>query len=280
MARALVAHYGLLVVEDLKVRNMVRRPAPRPDPNQPGRFLPNRAAAKTGLHRSIHDAGWAQFVSILRAKAEEAGRVVIDVDARHTSDRCEACGHTARENRASQAVFSCRGCGHTAQRRRTRGTQHPPGWTGPSRRHPGCVRRSWQQQPSAKSPVGPHGPDAAGVLAQADLGQRAGRRPGDDLAGGRVEHPVVAGALQLAVLLAPEHGAGQVGADGRLADQPAVGEADGQGPVVVAGVAEGDRLAGREPVGDLGRGGGAAAVAPEQPDRHPGGPGRPARPRP
>jgi putative transposase len=113
VARALVADYGLLVVEDLRILNLVRRPAPRPDPDQPGRFLPNRAAAKTGLHQSIHDAGWAQFVSILRAKAEEAGRVVIDVDARHTSDRCGACGHTAKENRASQAVFSCRGCGHT-----------------------------------------------------------------------------------------------------------------------------------------------------------------------
>jgi putative transposase len=112
-ARALVVGYDLLVVEDLKIRNLVRRPAPRPDPDHPGGFLANGAAAKTGLHRSIHDAGWAQFVSILRAKAEEAGRVVIDVDARHTSDRCEACGHTARENRATQAVFSCRGCGHT-----------------------------------------------------------------------------------------------------------------------------------------------------------------------
>jgi putative transposase len=113
LARALVANYDLLVVEDLAIRNMVRRPASRPDPDRPGRFLPNRAAAKTSLHRSIHDAGWAQFVSILRAKAEEAGRVVIDVDPRHTSDRCGACGHTAAENRVSQAVFSCRGCGHT-----------------------------------------------------------------------------------------------------------------------------------------------------------------------
>jgi putative transposase len=113
LARALVARYGLLVVEDLKIRNMVRRPRPRPDPDHPGRFLPNRAAAKTGLHRSIHDAGWAQFGSILRAKAEAAGRVVIDVDARHTSDRCQACGYTAKENRVSQAVFSCRRCGHT-----------------------------------------------------------------------------------------------------------------------------------------------------------------------
>jgi putative transposase len=112
-ARALVADYDLVVVEDLRIRNLVRRPAPRPDPDHPGGFLANGAAAKSGLHRSIHDAGWAQFVSILRAKAEEAGRVVIDVDARHTSDRCEACGHTATENRATQAVFSCRGCGHT-----------------------------------------------------------------------------------------------------------------------------------------------------------------------
>jgi putative transposase len=112
-ARVLVAHYDLLVVEDLRIPNMVRRPAPRPDPDQPGGFLPNRAGAKAGLHRSVHDAGWARFVSILRAKAEEAGRVVIVVDARHTSDRCEACGHTAAENRSSQTVFSCRACGHT-----------------------------------------------------------------------------------------------------------------------------------------------------------------------
>ena len=113
VARMLVARYDLLVVEDLRIRNLVRRPPVRPDPDQPGGFLPIRAGAKAGLHRSIHDAGWAQFLSILRAKAEEAGRVVIDVDARHTSDRCEACGHTAKENRPSQAVFYCRRCGHT-----------------------------------------------------------------------------------------------------------------------------------------------------------------------
>jgi putative transposase len=113
VARALVARSDLLVVEDLRIHNMVRRPTPRPDPDQSGRFLSNRAAATAGLHRSIHDAGWAQFVSILRAKAEEAGRVVIDVDARHTSDRCEACGHTCKDNRVNQAVFSCRRCGRT-----------------------------------------------------------------------------------------------------------------------------------------------------------------------
>jgi transposase len=69
--------------------------------------------AAVGIDVGITDAGWGQFTSILRAEAEEAGPVVIDVDPRHTSDRCHACGHTASENRVGQAVFSCRACGHT-----------------------------------------------------------------------------------------------------------------------------------------------------------------------
>ncbi|HEY9303808.1 MAG TPA: transposase, partial [Mycobacterium sp.] len=66
-ARELVARYDLIVVEDLKIANMVRRARPVPDPDNPGKFLPNGARAKTGLNRSISDAGWGQFVSILHA---------------------------------------------------------------------------------------------------------------------------------------------------------------------------------------------------------------------
>jgi putative transposase len=112
-ARDLAARYDLIVVEDLKIANMLRRAEPVADPANPGHYLPNGARAKTGLNRSISDAGWGQFVSILRAKAEEAGRAWIEVDPRHTSDRCERCGHTARANRVTQAEFSCQGCGHT-----------------------------------------------------------------------------------------------------------------------------------------------------------------------
>ena len=113
-ARQLVARYDLIVVEDLKIANMLRRAKPVADPDNPGMFLPNGARAKTGLNRSISDAGWGQFVSILRAKAEEAGRACIEVDPRHTSDGCERCGHTARDNRVTQAEFACQHCGHTA----------------------------------------------------------------------------------------------------------------------------------------------------------------------
>ncbi|WP_261557385.1 transposase [Frankia tisae] len=51
---------------------------------------------------------------MLRAKAESAGRVVVEVNARHTSQRCAACGHVAEENRPTQAEFCCVMCGHTA----------------------------------------------------------------------------------------------------------------------------------------------------------------------
>lgn len=42
-----------------------------------------------------------------------------------------------------------------------------------------------------------------------------------------------------------------MGADGGVAHEAAVGEADGDGAVVLTGVAEGDGLAGGEPVRDL-----------------------------
>ncbi len=113
-ARELAARYDLLAVEDLKIANMVRRAKSKPDPDNPGQFLPNGARAKSGLNRSISDAGWGQFVSILRAKAEDAGRIWIEVDPRHTSDGCECCGHAAPENRVSQAEFVCQRCGHHA----------------------------------------------------------------------------------------------------------------------------------------------------------------------
>jgi putative transposase len=114
-ARKLVGRYDLLVVEDLQLANMLRRAKPVPDPENPGQYLANGARAKSGLNRSISDAGWGRFVSILRAKAEDAGRIWIEVDPRHTSDGCEQCGHAAPENRVTQAEFRCQACGHTAQ---------------------------------------------------------------------------------------------------------------------------------------------------------------------
>lgn len=113
-ALGLVREHDFIAHEDLKIRNMSKAPAPKPDPEQAGAFLPNGAAAKAGLNKSISDAGWGVFLTILHAKAESAGREVIAVDPCNTSRECPEYGHTAKENRPTQKKFHCVVCGHTA----------------------------------------------------------------------------------------------------------------------------------------------------------------------
>jgi len=114
LSRRLVNDYDLIVLEDLTITNMVRRPRAKPDPGKPGAFLPNGATVKAGLNRSLHDAGWGTLASLLSYKAESAGRIVVTVDPRHTSQTCAECGHVAADSRVSQAVFCCLACGHRA----------------------------------------------------------------------------------------------------------------------------------------------------------------------
>lgn len=111
-ALAPVRAHDVIVHEDLKITNMTRRPKPRPDGR--GSYEPNGAAAKSGLNKSINDAGWGIFLRILSVKAESAGRTAIAVNPRHTSQRCAQCGHTAAGNRVTQAEFRCLACGHQA----------------------------------------------------------------------------------------------------------------------------------------------------------------------
>ncbi|MEX5637661.1 RNA-guided endonuclease InsQ/TnpB family protein [Parafrankia sp. FMc2] len=112
--RLAAAQRDLIAVEALNVGGMTRRARARPDPDAPGAFLPNGQGAKSGLNRNILDAGWGVFLNVLHAKAESAGRVVVEVNPANTSRTCAACGHCAAENRRTQAEFVCTACGHTA----------------------------------------------------------------------------------------------------------------------------------------------------------------------
>ena len=104
-ARALVNQCDVVALEDLNTAGMTRRPAPRPDPEKAGAFLPDQARAKAGLNRSILDAGWAQFTSILTGKAAEAGRRVVLVNPAGTSIGCHRCGR--RCTRPQQKTVIC-----------------------------------------------------------------------------------------------------------------------------------------------------------------------------
>jgi len=63
--------------------------------------------------RRIHGWSFAQLRSFIEYKAEARGCTVVGVDPRHTSQHCPACGHTARNNRRTRALFCCRQCGYT-----------------------------------------------------------------------------------------------------------------------------------------------------------------------
>lgn len=104
-ALTLVRSRDLIVHEDLRVANMTRSAAGTVQ--VPGRNV----AAKRGLNRSILDAGWRMFLTVLAAKAESAGRTLIAVNPANTSRTCPNCGHCAAGNRVTQAVFRCLACG-------------------------------------------------------------------------------------------------------------------------------------------------------------------------
>jgi hypothetical protein len=104
-ARALVNQCDAIALEDLNTAGMTKRPAPKPDPDRAGMFLPNQARAKAGLNKLILDAGWAQFTGILTGKAAEAGRRVVLVNPAGTSIGCHRCGR--RCERPQQKIVIC-----------------------------------------------------------------------------------------------------------------------------------------------------------------------------
>jgi transposase len=109
----LAARFELIGVEALPVRDMVRRPKAKPDPDKDGAFLRNGAATKAGLNRSIYANCWSLIAQRLNQKMCASGTTMVVVDARYSSQQCRKCGHTSSENRESQAEFRCAQCGHT-----------------------------------------------------------------------------------------------------------------------------------------------------------------------
>ncbi|MBE9181875.1 transposase [Oculatella sp. LEGE 06141] len=103
----------MVFVEDLNVKNMSRRAKPKQD--EAGKFLPNGQAAKSGLNKSIADAGWSQFIDILTFKAEKAGQRVVRVDPKGTSQHCSACLNKVPKE-LSERWHSCSYCGNEMDR--------------------------------------------------------------------------------------------------------------------------------------------------------------------
>ena len=90
--------------------------------------------AKGSLSKQILDAGWGQFVSILKWVGLKRGTCVEEVDARGTSQQCPQCGAAVPKD-LSVRIHECPECGYIADRDvaaaqvvLSRGTIQRPGW--------------------------------------------------------------------------------------------------------------------------------------------------------
>jgi putative transposase len=92
LSRQLVNQYGLIAVEDLNMKGL----------------------AGGMLAKSVHDAGWNAFIQMLSYKAASAGRVLVKVDPRGTSQTC-VCGARAPKTLADRR-HDCPACGLSANR--------------------------------------------------------------------------------------------------------------------------------------------------------------------
>lgn len=101
-------NHAVVVLEDLKVRNMARSAKGTMD--NPG----TNVRAKSGLNKAILDQGWSMLADRITYKQDWRGGQVIKVPPHHTSQTCPRCRHVSAENRRTQASFRCTQCDYSA----------------------------------------------------------------------------------------------------------------------------------------------------------------------
>lgn len=94
VVNSLVKKYDMIAHEKLQIKNMVKN---------------------EHLAKSINDAGWGIFFGILAYKAESAGRIVVEVDPKNTSQMCFSCGNIVPK-KLSERWHDCPYCGYSDHR--------------------------------------------------------------------------------------------------------------------------------------------------------------------
>ena len=99
----LVRRFGLIALEDLAIKSMTRSAAGTLE--NPGTGV----AQKAGLNRSISEQTWGIIRNQLSYKAAWAGRELVVVDPKFTSQRCSGCGVISAEHRQGKR-YDCAEC--------------------------------------------------------------------------------------------------------------------------------------------------------------------------
>lgn len=94
VSRYLIDNFDVIVFEKLKVSNMVKN---------------------SRLAKSISDASWNKLFELTSYKAENAGRKMLQVNPRNTSQNCSGCSELVKKD-LSVRIHSCSNCGLTLDR--------------------------------------------------------------------------------------------------------------------------------------------------------------------
>ncbi|MCM8738723.1 transposase [Azospirillum sp. A1-3] len=88
LAASIVARYDRIAVEELNIQGL----------------------ARSMLAKDVLDAAWGQLMSLIAYKAERAGKLMVKVDPRGTSQECPCCGARVEKTLADR-VHRCPDCG-------------------------------------------------------------------------------------------------------------------------------------------------------------------------
>jgi putative transposase len=91
----------IIVFEDLKTKNMTKKPAAKQ--SDTGQWEKNGVRAKAGLNKAILDKGWHQLEIFTKYKAHRAGKDFFKIPVHHISQEYADCSHTHHlDNRKKQ----------------------------------------------------------------------------------------------------------------------------------------------------------------------------------
>jgi putative transposase len=91
LSDAMLRAYNTVITEDLNVRGMM---------------------GNHHMARSIADAGWSSFLAMLKAKASQRGKNIVEIGRFEPSSRmCSKCGNVKHDLKLSDRIYHCNACG-------------------------------------------------------------------------------------------------------------------------------------------------------------------------
>ena len=106
ISTALADSFTMIAVEDLKTTNMSK--------SSKGNEITHgkRVKQKSGLNRTILNASFYQFVSMIHYKTTMLNdKLFVKVNPQYSSQECSNCGNIDKNNRPKQDTFKCTACG-------------------------------------------------------------------------------------------------------------------------------------------------------------------------